>query len=66
MTFKNLNVVACERFGVRIPALTDPVKKGIETSTVKRKCECHGSSKMTIINGCLVSQLVWHVKETKK
>ena len=26
------------------------------------RCECHRSSSMTIINGCLVSQLVWHDK----
>ena len=27
------------------------------------RCECHGSSEMTIINGCPVSQWVWHDKE---
>ena len=40
-----------------IQAVTAPVPKlGI-------RCECHGYSKMTIINGCPVSKKVWHAKE---
>ena len=27
------------------------------------RCECHGSSEMTIINWCPVAQHVWHAKE---
>ena len=32
-------------------------------SMLGNRCECHGSSALTIINGCPVSQQVWHAKE---
>ena len=31
--------------------------------TLGNGCECHGSSEMTMINGCPVSQQVWQAKE---
>ena len=46
--------------GVRSPVATDlSRKKGSDSSTAKtlgNRCECHGSSEMTIINGRPVSQ----------
>lgn len=29
----------------------------------RNRCECHGSSAVTIMNECLVSLYVWHAKE---
>ena len=34
-----------------------------DSDTLGNRCKCHGSMEMTIINGCPVSQYVWHAKE---
>ena len=34
-----------------------------QCQTLGITCKCHRSSEMTIINGCPVSQYVWHAKE---
>ena len=35
----------------------------LHCQTLGNRCECHGSTEMTIINGCPLSQYVWHAKE---
>ena len=53
--------------GVWSPVATGPSRKNrswqLHCQTLGNRCECHGSSEMTIINGRPVSQWVWHVKE---
>ena len=51
---------ASRRLSVRILAVTDlGCKKQVVTAPLLKlgnRCECHGSSEMTIINRCTVSQ----------
>ena len=58
---------ASEMLGVRISAATDLSRLNrkwqLHCSMLGIRCECHGSSEMTIINGCSMSQQVWHAKE---
>ena len=55
------------KFYVRIPAATDLSRKSkqgqLHCQTLGIKYESHGPSEMTIINGCPVSQQLWHAKE---
>ena len=50
------------KLGVQIPAATDQPRQ-LHCQTLGNRCEFDGSSEMTIINGCPVSQYVWHAKE---
>ena len=55
------------RLGIRIPIATDLNRKNrqwqLHCWTLSNRRECHGSSEMTIINGCPVSKCLWHAKE---
>ena len=59
--------LASGKLGVRIPAATDPSREKrqcqLPCKTLNNWCECHWSLELTIINGCPVSQQVWHTKE---
>ena len=50
------------KVGCSNPGRDKAVKSDSESSTLR--CERYGSSEMTIINRCPVTQYVWHVKET--
>ena len=55
---------ASGRLNVRIPVSTDLGRKtGSDSSTAKRSTLGVSVTEMTIINGCPVSQYVWHAKE---
>ena len=47
----------------RHPRSYKQVVKAALPNARQYKCECHVSSEMTIVNGCPVSQRVWHTKE---
>ena len=53
--------------GCSNPAETDLSRKDrwwqLHSQTLVSRCQCHGSSKMIIINGCPSSQYMWHAKE---
>ena len=65
MSFTNPITTAVVKVGI-LNLSRDSRKKLVVTSpllNIGNRCECHRSSRMTIINGCPVSQYVWHPKE---